>query len=85
MEVLGIDEEDLIEQYMDMLESTCKSKKSREDMRFHVTYNMNLINVNDHKFVLPAIGSDKPLTIRETAKFLVDNVGKTDKIKITSL
>lgn len=85
---LGIDREDLIEQYMDYIEEVIVRnrgiKRDRNNrLFFRVTTEDVLYGVDGEPFTtITAKVSENPLTLREVGEFLVDNVGKVSKINI---
>lgn len=87
-DVLGIDREDLIEQYMDYIEDIILKKRGMNRDRnnrlfFHVTTEDVLYDVDGQpSATITAKVSENPLTLREVGEFLVDNVGKVGKINI---
>ena len=86
--MLGIDREDLIEQYMDYVESVIVKKRGMKRDRnnrlfFHVTTEDVLHDMEGKPFTtITTKVSEKPLSLREVGEFLVDNVGKVSKINI---
>lgn len=86
--VLGIDREDLIEQYTDYVENVIVKKRGMKRdhnnrLFFHVTTEGVLYDVDGQPFTtITAKVSENPLTLREVGEFLVDNVGKVSKINI---
>ena len=83
--MLGIDREDLIEQYMDYVENVIVKKRGIkcDCLFFHVTTEDTLYGVGGQPFTtITAKVSENPLSLREVGEFLVDNVGKVSKINI---
>lgn len=88
MERILITRDAKVADMMDVIEKEIIRKKSakRDDNRrmfFNVSTVDKLVGLEGEVFTeLEVRASEKPLSLREIAEFVVDNTGKVDKIKV---